>query len=194
MAYCRLRVKGRLLYLEPYRAAVRDHHWQPDLHPQSRICRPPLINRMIRLAAFQNPEFYAAQAMRLSTFDKARIIACAENFSQHIGLPRGCLDTTLDIFQITWHSGRGRRSTAVRQQTRRLRLSASCCRSRRKPSRRYYPTTPAFWRQRRLSVKQSWPRIWSRSAKPTPSFWFIANNWQNNGMRVCKRFLISIRR
>lgn len=60
---------------------------------------PSLINRMIRLAAFQNPEFYAAQAMRLSTFDKPRIIACAENFSQHIGLPRGCLDATLDMFK-----------------------------------------------------------------------------------------------
>jgi superfamily II DNA or RNA helicase len=60
---------------------------------------PPLINRMIRLAAFQNPEFYAAQAMRLSTFDKPRIIACAENFSQHIGLPRGCLDAALDMFK-----------------------------------------------------------------------------------------------
>jgi superfamily II DNA or RNA helicase len=60
---------------------------------------PPLINRLIRLAAFQNPEFYAAQAMRLSTFDKPRIVACAENFSQHIGLPRGCLDAALDMFK-----------------------------------------------------------------------------------------------
>ena len=60
---------------------------------------PPLINRLIRLAAFQNPEFYATQSMRLSTFDKPRIIACAENFSQHIGLPRGCLDAALDMFK-----------------------------------------------------------------------------------------------
>ncbi len=29
---------------------------------------PPLVNRLIRLAAFQNREFYAAQAMRLATF------------------------------------------------------------------------------------------------------------------------------
>jgi hypothetical protein len=53
---------------------------------------PALITKLIRLAAFQNPEFYIAQAMRLSTFGKPRIIACAEDFSQHIGLPRGCLD------------------------------------------------------------------------------------------------------
>jgi hypothetical protein len=39
---------------------------------------PSLIARLIRLAAFQNPEFYAAQAMRRSTHDKPRIISCAE--------------------------------------------------------------------------------------------------------------------
>jgi hypothetical protein len=32
----------------------------------------PLVARCIRLAAFQNPEFYAAQAMRLPTFGKPR--------------------------------------------------------------------------------------------------------------------------
>ncbi|MEA2031562.1 MAG: DEAD/DEAH box helicase family protein [candidate division Zixibacteria bacterium] len=47
---------------------------------------------MVRLAAFQNPEFFRAQAMRLSTFGKTRIISCSEEFSKHIGLPRGCLD------------------------------------------------------------------------------------------------------
>lgn len=52
---------------------------------------PGLRNRLVRLAAFQNPEFYRAQAMRLPTYDKPRIIACAENLPHHIGLPRGCL-------------------------------------------------------------------------------------------------------
>ncbi len=53
---------------------------------------PGLRNRLLRMAAFQNPEFYKAQAMRLSTYDKPRIVACAEDHPQHIGLPRGCLD------------------------------------------------------------------------------------------------------
>jgi superfamily II DNA or RNA helicase/very-short-patch-repair endonuclease len=53
---------------------------------------PGLRNRVLRLAAFQNPEFYKTQAMRLSTYDKPRVIACAEDHPQHIGLPRGCLD------------------------------------------------------------------------------------------------------
>ena len=53
---------------------------------------PGLRNRLLRLAAFQNPEFYKAQAMRLSTYNKARVIGCAEDLPHHIGLPRGCLD------------------------------------------------------------------------------------------------------
>lgn len=53
---------------------------------------PGLQNRLVRMAAFQNPEFYKAQAMRLPTFGKPRIIGCAEDHPQHIGLPRGCLD------------------------------------------------------------------------------------------------------
>lgn len=53
---------------------------------------PGLRNRLLRLAAFQNPEFYKAQAMRLSTYDKPRVIACAEDHAHHISLPRGCLD------------------------------------------------------------------------------------------------------
>ena len=53
---------------------------------------PALRNRLLRLAAFQNPEFYKAQAMRLSTYNRPRVVACAEDLSHHIGLPRGCLD------------------------------------------------------------------------------------------------------
>ena len=56
-------------------------------------CLPPeLRNRLVRTAAFQNPEFYKAQSMRLPTYDKPRIIACAEEHSQHIALPRGCIE------------------------------------------------------------------------------------------------------
>ena len=58
---------------------------------------PGLYNRLVRLAAFQNPEFYKAQAMRLPTYDKPRIIACAEDRGQHIGLPRGCLDEVREL-------------------------------------------------------------------------------------------------
>jgi hypothetical protein len=53
---------------------------------------PALVAQFIRLAAFQNPEFYRAQAMRMPTFGKPRIISCAELHARHVALPRGCLD------------------------------------------------------------------------------------------------------
>lgn len=62
---------------------------------------PALVNRLIRLAAFQNPEFYAAQAMRLPIFGKPRIISCAELFTKHVALPRGCFDAAIDLLAGT---------------------------------------------------------------------------------------------
>lgn len=50
-----------------------------------------MLNRLLRLAAFQNPEFYKAQSMRLSTFGKQRVIACGEDLVHHVALPRGCM-------------------------------------------------------------------------------------------------------
>lgn len=58
-----------------------------------------MANRLIRLAAFQNPEFYKAQAMRMSVWDKARVIGCAESYPQHIALPRGCLDAARSLLR-----------------------------------------------------------------------------------------------
>jgi superfamily II DNA or RNA helicase len=50
----------------------------------------PLLNQIKRLAAFQNPEFYKKQSMRLSTATTPRVITCAEDLPEHVGLPRGC--------------------------------------------------------------------------------------------------------
>jgi superfamily II DNA or RNA helicase len=58
-----------------------------------------LANRLIRLAAFQNPEFFKAQAMRMSVWDKPRVIGKAENYPQHIALPRGCFDAARDLLR-----------------------------------------------------------------------------------------------
>ena len=58
-----------------------------------------MLNRLLRCAAFQNPEFYRAQAMRLSTFGKPRIIRCGEELERHIGLPRGCFTEVLELLQ-----------------------------------------------------------------------------------------------
>ena len=58
-----------------------------------------MLNRLLRLAAFQNPEFYKAQAMRLPTFNKPRVIACGEDLANHIALPRGCLAEVIELFE-----------------------------------------------------------------------------------------------
>lgn len=58
---------------------------------------PALITQFIRLAAFQNPEFYRAQAMRLPTFGKPRVVSCAELHARHVALPRGCLDEAIEL-------------------------------------------------------------------------------------------------
>ena len=73
--------------------------WADQIYIPKAVLVPALRNRMSRLAAFQNPEFYRAQAMRLSTFDKPRIIACAEDHPEHIALPRGCLDDLRQLLQ-----------------------------------------------------------------------------------------------
>jgi superfamily II DNA or RNA helicase len=48
------------------------------------------LNSLKRLAAFKNPEFYRAQAMRRSTHNKPRIICCADETPEYLCLPRGC--------------------------------------------------------------------------------------------------------
>jgi hypothetical protein len=58
-----------------------------------------ILNRLMRLAAFQNPEFYRAQAMRLSTFGKPRVIHCAEEFPRRLGLPRGCQSEVVELLE-----------------------------------------------------------------------------------------------
>ena len=68
-------------------------YFPKDQLPQS------LANRLIRLAAFQNPEFYKAQAMRFPVWDKPRVIGCAENYPNHIALPRGCLDAVRQLLR-----------------------------------------------------------------------------------------------
>src|SRR6266699_3727745 len=74
-------VRGNLLYIE-----------KKDL-PSA------MLNRLLRLGAFQNPEFYKAQAMRLPTFNKPRVIACGEDLANHIALPRGCLAEVMELFE-----------------------------------------------------------------------------------------------
>lgn len=69
-----------------------------EIYIEKAILSPSLRNRLIRLSAFQNPEFYKVQAMRLPVYEIPRIIGCSHDYPNHIGLPRGCLDDICQLF------------------------------------------------------------------------------------------------
>ena len=54
-------------------------------------------NQVKRLAAFKNPDFYRAQAMRLPIYDKPRIICTADITEDYIAIPRGCEDALCNL-------------------------------------------------------------------------------------------------
>ncbi len=56
-----------------------------------------LLTAIARLGAFQNPEFYQRQSLRLSTALAPRVISCAENLPDYLALPRGCLSDLRDL-------------------------------------------------------------------------------------------------
>ncbi len=69
---CKTSVRANMLYIEKAGISQRG------------------LNAIKRLAAFRNPEFYKAQALRLSTYNKPRIISCSEETPVYLCLPRGC--------------------------------------------------------------------------------------------------------
>ena len=54
-------------------------------------------NRVRRLAAFGNPEFYKAQAMHRSVHNIPRIVWCGDEDERSIMLPRGCEQKLVDL-------------------------------------------------------------------------------------------------
>ena len=60
------------------------------LYVDKREIPQKALNQFRRLGAFKNPEFYKAQAMRLPTFNKPRIIDTTTETDQYLMLPRGC--------------------------------------------------------------------------------------------------------
>jgi len=60
------------------------------------------LNRIKRLAAFRNPDFYKAQAMRLSTYNKPRVIFTLDDTPAYLGIPRGCEDA---LFRLLDEAG-----------------------------------------------------------------------------------------
>ena len=68
------------------------------LYVEKRNLSHKAINKIRRLAAFKNPEFYKAQAMRLPIYNKPRIISSVEENDEYLGIPRGCEENLIDLF------------------------------------------------------------------------------------------------
>lgn len=58
---------------------------------------PQALNRIKRLAAFQNPLFYRTQKMRMSTYGIPRIIYSIDETDDYIGIPRGCRSSFMQL-------------------------------------------------------------------------------------------------
>ncbi len=97
---------------EPHTVTLSRHEFPPEIEivkanmlfvPKSGLSQSAL-NQLKRLAAFRNPEFYKYQALRMPTYDKPRIVCCAEDAGKYLCLPRGCeveLSALLDKQEIT---------------------------------------------------------------------------------------------
>lgn len=89
----------------------------PSLVAQSALGFPPLLHciksdrlyipadglpqkaqsQIKRLAAFANPQFYKAQAIRMPIWNIPRVICCAEYEDDWLCLPRGCANALCDL-------------------------------------------------------------------------------------------------
>ncbi|MHA6533828.1 TOTE conflict system archaeo-eukaryotic primase domain-containing protein [Paenibacillus sp. BAC0078] len=86
------------LLMEPLPAEIQILHLSRLYIPKSEL-PSSAVYALIKLASFSNPDFYKAQAMRLSTYGKPRVISCAEDLESFVVLPRGCLQELLSFFE-----------------------------------------------------------------------------------------------
>jgi hypothetical protein len=57
------------------------------------------LNRIKRLAAFANPQFYKTQKMRMSTYGIPRIIYSLDETAEYLGIPRGCWSSLIQLLE-----------------------------------------------------------------------------------------------
>ncbi len=57
------------------------------------------LNRIKRLAAFSNPQFYKTQKMRMSTYGIPRIIYSLDETAEYMGIPRGCRQSLIHLLE-----------------------------------------------------------------------------------------------
>ena len=59
------------------------------------------LNRIKRLAAFSNPQFYKTQKMRMSTYGIPRIIYSLDETAEYLGIPRGCRTSLVHLLEAS---------------------------------------------------------------------------------------------
>jgi superfamily II DNA or RNA helicase len=57
------------------------------------------LNKIKRLSAFKNPDFYKSQAMRLPIYNKPRVINTSVESEKYLGIPRGCEEGLLNLIE-----------------------------------------------------------------------------------------------
>ena len=128
--------------MDPAAFQARDHSASTGHFPiRSRWCRATsstsrktgsrqrMQDQLIRLAAFENPEFYRAQAMRLPTYAKPRLICCAEDI-RTTSACRGVASTKCSPLLESWTSRRRSTMSAAPASRWTLPFTATSTRSR----------------------------------------------------------------
>ena len=82
----------------PQNITQEDFHAKVEIIKADKLYIPlkavsaKVLNHLKRIAAFNNPEFYSKQALRLSTYAIPRIISCFDITNEYLAMPRGCED------------------------------------------------------------------------------------------------------
>lgn len=72
------------------------------LHLPQAGLSPRAKDQLVRLAAFRNPDFYRAQALRLPIYNKPRILNTAEERDGYLALPRGCEEGLTELLDCAY--------------------------------------------------------------------------------------------
>lgn len=92
------RARQHIVFRDPLPSTIHAVRAQRLFIPTDGL-PPRLCSAITRIAAFQNPEFYAKQRLRLSVALTPRVIACVEECDGYLALPRGCEDDVRALLQ-----------------------------------------------------------------------------------------------
>ena len=89
-------VKEERSFLMPAKISVE---LKNGIHIYKEGIPSALLEKMENVASFSNPEFYKAQAKRLSTHGIPRLVQCANDGQKELVLPRGCLEELQNLLK-----------------------------------------------------------------------------------------------